>query len=412
MEEKEKKRRQRGSVIPLGDNTYGIRVPLPERGRSGRNKTHYETIRNVTPLQAEKYKDKLLARIDAGLFFKPKAGKLSTLLDEWLEQKRRQKLKPDSLRTYEAVVEAYVRPHMQHLDVSKLSGRDVRDFYNALQDEELSTGTIKYVRNILRMILKDFRRWGYINLSPADDIAAPEGTEGRDLKAFDLAEAIKFTEACYQDFYIGLVFVFALTTGMRPKEYRGLSWPHVRLVRQELPDGSIIERGLVEVRRIAVKPKGEGWQYLKPKTKKSVRNIPFPAPLYYDLLRYRQETERMKRLVGSRWHEHDLVFPSRNGQPLEDTTLRSRFELLSGRAGLKGFTPYSLRYSYATLQLLGGERDKVIADTMGHSKVSFNQEVYQKVLPEMQDHASDTLERLLFSSVRTTLAQSVSEQVM
>ena len=71
-----------------------------------------------------------------------------------------------------------------------------------------------------------------------------------------------------------------------------------------------------------------------------------------------------------------------------------------------------MRYAYATLQLLAGERDKVVSDLMGHEKVNFTKDVYAKVLPVMQEEASDRLENLFFGSLRTTLAQPASDLPM
>lgn len=92
---------------------------------------------------------------------------------------------------------------------------------------------------------------------------------------------------------------------------------------------------------------------------------------------------------------------------------RRRFPRLLKRAGLPThFTLYSLRYTFATLQYMAGERDRVISDLMGHVHTNFTKEVYTKVLPVMREQASDSLDRLLFEGVRATFAQSVTEQVM
>lgn len=89
------------------------------------------------------------------------------------------------------------------------------------------------------------------------------------------------------------------------------------------------------------------------------------------------------------------------------------FKTLLKRAELPThFTLYSFRYTFATLQLLVGERDKVIADLMGHTKPDLTAEVYQKVLTEMRERASDRLENLLFQDSRTIFAQSESEREM
>ena len=49
---------------------------------------------------------------------------------------------------------------------------------------------------------------------------------------------------------------------------------------------------------------------------------------------------------------------------------------------------------------------------MGHVRVNFTKDIYQKVLPAMQETASDRLENLLFSEPRTMFAQAASERVM
>jgi integrase len=76
------------------------------------------------------------------------------------------------------------------------------------------------------------------------------------------------------------------------------------------------------------------------------------------------------------------------------------------------FTLYSLRYTYATLQFLAGERDRVISDLMGHTSTDFTKQVYTKVLPSMREAASDSLERLISGGLRTALAQPEPEHLM
>lgn len=204
-----------------------------------------------------------------------------------------------------------------------------------------------------------------------------------------------------------------LTTGMRPKELVGLRPERLKLVEQEI-EGKMIRRGVAEVRQIAVFVRGRGWQMLAPKTPKSVRDIPFPARLYNDLMDYRLEIERRKRLMGRSWNPLGILFPDDSGNPVPPVTLRqTRLKRVLRRTGLPlHFTTYSLRYSYATLQMLGGERDKVIADLMGHTDVTLIKKVYQQVLPVMTEGASDRMEKLLFGDVRTALAQSEAEHVM
>jgi integrase len=408
----ERKRRQRGQVIPLdGDRrtcrAWGIRVPLKERGAKGRHLTHYETFRG-TELKAEKRRDELLALVEAGMLFRPAPMTISELVGEWLAQKEREGKRPASLYTYDGVVKTYVTPYVGNLRLKELTPVAVRNLYNTLQDKGLSTATIRYARTVLNLVLKDAISWGYLKENPAQNVKAPKGAEGRVTYCMDADQARALVEAALLD-PDDLIFAFAVLTGLRPEEYLGLPRRNLELVTQ---GGK--ERGLVRVRQVAVKIRGAGWVFPPPKTKKGVRDVPFPAWLYRELVRYGALVDSRKLAAGDEWKDYDLVFPSVKGTPRNDSDLaRRRFKGLLRRAGLPThFTLYSLRYTFATLQLLAGERDRVISDLMGHERIDFTKRVYTKVLPVMREQASDSLERLLFGGVRTVLAQSVGEQVM
>ena len=89
------------------------------------------------------------------------------------------------------------------------------------------------------------------------------------------------------------------------------------------------------------------------------------------------------------------------------------YKTLLKKAGLGlHFAQYNLRYASATLLMLSNERDKVISQLLRHSRVNFTQDVSQKVLPQMSERASDSMERVLCGETRTMFAQSDSEQVM
>jgi integrase len=419
----EKKRRTRGQVVPLGSQPgyasgrqdFGIRIPLKERGANGRNKSHYETLRNATRFQAEKRLNALLAKVDAGEFFTARKITVDEFSEEWIKQKERDGLKQKTIYTYGDIFRWYIKPYIGKLMLADVKGSTVRDLYNSLQDKGLSSGTILQAAHLLRYIFKDALSWGDIKTNPAEDIKPPPGAFGREAHVFNPDQALKLIQVCSEELR-DLIFILALATGLRPRELTGLTRPHLKLVRQETEAGETVERGIVEVRQIVFKERGRDgrWIFTKPKTKKSIRDVPFPATIYHGLMLYQEQVERQKRLMGREWQDFNLVFPSRDGTPCDYTTLEQfRFKTLLKRAGLPThFSFYSFRYSFATLQMLAGERDKVIADLMGHSKVSFNQAVYQKVLPEMRERASDRLEKMLFEDSCTILAQSVSEHTM
>jgi integrase len=241
-------------------------------------------------------------------------------------------------------------------------------------------------------------------VNPAADIPAPKGADGRVGRSLTVEEARALLDTALPD-PEDLVFAFALLTGLRPEEYLGVRRQDVDLVAG---------RGLVRVRQVAVKLRGGGWTFLPPKTRKGVRDVPFPAWLYHEMKRLEPLVDSRRRATGEGWVDHSLVFPSRTGEPQSSRVLgMGRFRRLLKRAGLPShFTLYSLRYTFATLQYMAGERDRVISDLMGHTRTHFTKDVYTKVQPVMREQASDSLERLLLGADRATFAQSVTEQVM
>lgn len=128
-ENEERRRRPRGEIKDLGGGCFGIRVQLKERDAHGRRKAHYETVRDMTLNQVERYKDKLLARIDNGRFFVPKHITVSQLVKEWLEQKRRKKLSLQSIHTYLDVTSAYVGPFIGMVYLDDLTPKHIQGLF-------------------------------------------------------------------------------------------------------------------------------------------------------------------------------------------------------------------------------------------------------------------------------------------
>ena len=196
------RRRPRGQVIPLGDRSFGVRVPLKERGPNGRHRTYYETLHDTTERKAERRRDELLAQIAAGLLCRPAPMTVSALLDEWLDQKRREGVRPATLYAYRDGANAYLRPYLSHLRLGEVTPRAARDLFNRLQDRGLSDATIKFARRLLNVVLRDAVRWGYLRENPARDIPAPRGAEGRTAFVLDVGQARALVEATLRDLTI------------------------------------------------------------------------------------------------------------------------------------------------------------------------------------------------------------------
>jgi integrase len=211
--------------------------------------------------------------------------------------------------------------------------------------------------------------------------------ERKEMNALSPEETGRFLSAAEQDSYHAL-FVFAVTTGMRPEEYLSLKWSDLDL-----------EARSVTVTRTLVWRKGGGWYFGEPKTARSRRTITFPESAAKTLRAHRAKQAEARLKMGTDYALHQLVFATVDGTPINmrNLTLRHLRPILK-RAGLSTkFRLYDLRHTCATLLLAANEHPKIVSERLGHASVTLTLDTYSHVLPSMQQAASDKLERLLYA---------------
>ena len=173
---------------------------------------------------------------------------------------------------------------------------------------------------------------------------------------------------------------------MRRGELLGLRWRDVDL-----------ERGVLGVKR-SMQKVGRETIFLEPKTSQSRRQIALTtrATAAIRVHRTKQMEERLR--AGSAWADQGLVFTDEIGGPLDPTNLcRRSFETLLERSGLRRMRFHDLRHTAATLLLGDGVHPKVVADMLGHSRISVTLDLYGHVSPAMQREAAETMDSLLLA---------------
>ena len=175
------------------------------------------------------------------------------------------------------------------------------------------------------------------------------------------------------------LYVLLVGTGLRRGEALALTWADVDL------DGSAV--------RVAGTLSRVGGQLVvtAPKTVKSRRVVPLPAPVVSALRahRVRQAAERLH--AGSSWQDLDVVFATHCGTPTDPrNALRSLVEAAK-RAGLEDVGLHTLRHSAATALIASGAHMRVVQELLGHSSFAITADVYAHVAPESTREAADRL---------------------
>lgn len=108
-------------------------------------------------------------------------------------------------------------------------------------------------------------------------------------------------------------------------------------------------------------------------------------------------------MAGADYKNLDLVFATGEGQPLiRLNVVQKHFKPILERAKLPStLRLYDLRHSCATLLLAANENPKVVSERLGHASITLTMDTYSHVMPDMQQGASDKLERMLFTKTGT-----------
>lgn len=295
---------------------------------------------------------------------------------------------PRTADGYQGLLDRYVRPALGSKRVNQLETRDIQRLYAAMQSQKrLSAIVVRHTHAVLRQVLEQGVEWKLIARNPADLLKRklPKVSEV-ERRILDEAEAGSFLKSCAVKPH-GIIFEFALLSGMRPEEFLALQWRDLNF-----------ERNTVQVRRALVRHK-KSWSFQEPKTKGSKRSVTIPASLSQKLATHKRIQAERRLKVGSEWEAHDLVFCGEFGTPLSIPNLTYRyFRPILIAAALPQIRLYDLRHSHATLLLAADEHLKVVSERLGHSTIRLTADTYSHVLEGMQQGTATKLEQMLYGT--------------
>lgn len=375
--------RKAGQIIQKGErgDRWMVRV---YRGEDQDGKRIYDgKIIHGTKKDAQRYLTSVMRSLDLGTYVEPSATTLNDYLDEWA-QAAKGTIRERTFNDYMGLLARYVRPPLGTIRLTRVSPAEIQKLYNDMRERGLSPRTIQYTHAVLSRALKMAVKWRKINQNPAEYTDRPQ-LKRAEMRALSPEETRAFLAVATEDKW-GILFEFALATGMRPGEYLALQWKDVDL-----------HAGTAIVRRVLVRQKGP-WYFAEPKTAKSRRTVPLPPSLLRGLKLHKHRQAEARLAYGPGYHSHDLMFTADNGQPIDEHNLIHRhFKPLLQTADLPDtIRLYDLRHTCATLLLAAGENPKIVSERLGHASIVLTLDTYSHVLPTMQQSAVTKLEAALY----------------
>ncbi len=380
----------RGYITRRGDG-YRVEIHLGY-GPDGKRLRHRATL--STKKAAERYlRDKLEEFETEGSLRTRSLETLGDYLARWLEVCAQPRVRQRTFEDYTWVIGRHLtgRP-LARKPLSTVSPADIQELYTSIMAGGTGPHGVRKLHAVLRQALQQAVKWRELTQNPALFVDLPRVKRKPELRILHAPDFPAFVQAALEEDRLGVLWVLALATGMRPEEYLGLQWGDFSPDSRRVTVNRVLVRPL---KRVAGQPP---WRFEAPKTEKSRRTLTIEPTMAALLRHHRAQQNQEKLAAGPAYDDHGLVFANELGAPLHLDNLRNRnLKRILERAGLPlNLTPYSLRHSAATALLKDRESLKVVSELLGHSTIRLTGDIYSHVTDDMLEEASAKLGKRMF----------------
>lgn len=336
-------------------------------------------------------KEKLITTLheqQQGILVTSEPQTVGQFLTDWLENTHKRLVRPRTYERYREAVYLHLIPALGQHQLQKLTVQHLQMFYTLKEQAGLAPATIIYYHSVLHNALNTAVKRGLLARNVCD-LADPPRKQRYEIQLLTEEQAKKLLVAIRGHKWEAL-YMLALVTGLRRGEILGLKWQDINIVG-----------GTLQVRRILSRvptqtpERPHVYVEAEPKTKRSRRSVVIASFALDTLIQHKVHQLEAKYKAGTEWQEHDYVFCTSLGKPLNPNHVVEELKKLLERAGLPEIRFHDLRHSAATLLLSAKIHPKIVQEILGHTQISTTMDIYSHVLPGMQEEAMHTLHNVL-----------------
>ncbi|MFK9095458.1 tyrosine-type recombinase/integrase [Bacillus salipaludis] len=371
----------KGTVFKRGDTwTYVVDIGRdPKTGkRKQKSKGGFRTKK-----EADSSLRKLLIEVEEERYLEPSKEIFSTYFEKWFFRHYAKRVSITTYNSKKYVVKKHlIEDNIFNIKpISKITTKDIDDFFDIKLDEGLGPAYIRIMHNLLRQAFEQAKIWNMINFNPVIN-ASPPPIKDCDIDTWTKDEVSHFLK-CIRSESIYIAFVIAIYTGLRRGEVLGLKWEDIDFKTQ-----------VINIRR-SLACTENGLILKEVKTKSSRRQISISPFVINELLAHKEQQDSLKKRLGLIFKEEDLIITDELGGRKDPRNLLRQMERLIKKAGVKRISFHGIRHTHATLMLTNGENIKVVADRLGHSRASTTLNFYAHSIPAMDANAAISFENFL-----------------
>lgn len=280
------------------------------------------------------------------------------------------RLKQSTLLTKKAVLQTHILPFFGSKPINEIKASDVRRWQAKLMSSpnNYSQTYLKKINTELNSIINYAKRFYDLNTNPCGKAGTIGKAKAEEMDYWTYNEYIAFREGVKDKSLSYICFEVLYWTGMREGELLALS-----------PADIDLDNKTISINRTYQRIEGKD-VFTSPKTRKSKRKIPIPDFLCQELSDYIQSRYMLdadERLfpVTKSYLSHEMIRGCKN-------------------TDVKKIRIHDIRHSHASLLINQGCDALMLADRLGHEKVSTTLNTYSHLFPHKQQELVHSLESL------------------
>lgn len=334
--------------------------------------------------------------LENNINIKAREEKYRDFIENYLYNVKFLNIKNTSKATYEYIYMNHIRNNkITKLKIKDINRLVIQNFYEELRKKGIGIPTIRIVHYIISGSIKYAYENDLIIRDFSNILKVPKPTQEEKLKKENRTRALTKKEQenfikAIKDDELELFYLIALYTGMRKTEIIALTWNDIDFENKTININKIakyqheVKRGENGKCKIMIQT---------PKTKKSIRKIPFPGGMKNKILKHKKEQLELKLKLGVNYNKNNLVFCKANGEYLKELNIYLHFKKIMKNIKAN-HTFHDLRHTYATRLFELGESPKTVQELLGHSTIDITLNIYTHVLEDIKKNAVSKIDKL------------------
>lgn len=359
-----------------------ILIGYNDQGKPIRKQFYAQTQKEVKQ-KLEDYKRKMLIGANNGANIT-----LEQWYYTWITEFRSNDLKPKSYSRYIGIYNKYIKDStLGRVKLGDLKTTHLQQYYQILLDKGVSPSTIGQINTKLKTCLTEGERQGYIEKNYCKLVVLPKVEKDDKIHVLAKEQQDQFIKAI-ENHEMGMLFIVALSTGLRLGELQALHWKDINFNTHEITVNKTLQK-------IPVYDKDKVIKYeiveQQPKTINSIRTVPVPSKVIDRLKDHQQQQQELFSRVGVS-SEYVLCDPL--GVPYESKRPTRTLQRILKQLNLPVIKFHDLRHTYATRLFEKGVPPKTVQTLLGHADIDTTMNIYTHVMKDQKVQAVNCIDEL------------------